>query len=293
MDSPVATQASPGSPPTAEQARSKHQGKVVAGSGTRRWELIQLLARKEWRIRYRSAKLGYAWAVVQPLMLMLVLLVVFGQVLPLDRGRFPHTNPYSLFLLSGLFPWHFASVAFSSATTSFPNSRKLILLAGFPREVLPLGVVAAHLVNLLLTLPLLIPLYLWHQVWPSGWLVLLPLAIALQSVILGAMSILAALSCVRFSDTFFLVQALLLPWFYASPIFYPRAAAGRFTPWLALNPLTGVFELYRKCLMPDWPGWLDGGVLGAVLISFGWALLLAGLAAMLLRRMEATLADWM
>ena len=78
MDSPVATQASPGSPPTAEQARSKHQGKVVADSGTRRWELIQLLARKEWRIRYRSAKLGYAWAVVQPLMLMLVLLVVFG-----------------------------------------------------------------------------------------------------------------------------------------------------------------------------------------------------------------------
>jgi hypothetical protein len=51
--------------------------------------------------------------------------------------------------------------------------------------------------------------------------------------------------------------------------------------------------LYRKCLMPDWPGWFDGGVLGAVLISVGWALLLCGLAALLLRRMEATLADWM
>lgn len=293
MDSPVDTHPSPGSPPAEGWSRPEKQGVMATGRGMRRWELIGLLARKEWRIRYRSAKLGYAWAVVQPLMLMLVLLVVFGQVLPLDRGQFPHTNPYSLFLLSGLFPWHFASVAFSSATPSFPNSRKLILLAGFPREVLPLGVVAAHLVNLLLTLPLLIPLYLWHQVWPSGWLLLLPLAIALQSVILGAMSILAALSCVRFSDTFFLVQALLLPWFYASPIFYPRVAAGRFTPWLALNPLTGVFELYRKCLMPDWPGWLDGGVLGAVLISMGWALLLAGLAVVLLRRMESTLADWM
>jgi lipopolysaccharide transport system permease protein len=263
------------------------------GTGQRRWELISLLARKEWRIRYRSAKLGYAWAVVQPLLLMLVLLVVFGQVVRLDRERYPQIDPYSLFLLSGLFPWHFASVAFSSATPSFPNSRKLILLAGFPREVLPLGVVAAHLFNLLLTLPLLIPLYLYNQVWPTGWVLLLPLAILLQGVIVGAMSLLAALSCVRFSDTFFLVQALLLPWFYASPIFYPRAAAGPFRPWLALNPLTGVFELYRKCLMPDWPGWLDGGVLGAVLVSVGWAMLLSSIAALLLRKMEATLADWM
>jgi len=293
MDSSVDSTASLRPPPTGNRPRAATGSGLVTGPGRRRWELIQLLARKEWRIRYRSAKLGYAWAVVQPLMLMLVLLVVFGQVVPLDRERFPHTNPYSLFLLSGLFPWHFASVAFSSATPSFPNSRKLILLAGFPREVLPLGVVAAHLVNLLLTLPLLIPLYLWHQVAPSGWIVLLPLAIVLQGVILGAMSVLAALSCVRFSDTFFLVQALLLPWFYASPIFYPRGAAGRFTPWLALNPLTGVFEFYRKCLMPDWPGWFDGGVLAAVLISVGWAVLLASLAWMLLRRMEATLADWM
>jgi ABC-type polysaccharide/polyol phosphate export permease len=293
MESPAQPSASSGAPNPGIDTPPTPEAGVLLGSGQRRWELIQLLARKEWRIRYRSAKLGYAWAVVQPLMLMLVLLVVFGQVVRLDRERFPQTNPYSLFLLSGLFPWHFASVAFSSATPSFPNSRKLILLADFPRDVLPLGVVAAHLLNLLLTLPLLIPLYLYHQVWPSGWVLLLPLAIALQGVIVAAMSLLAALSCVRFSDTFFLVQALLLPWFYASPIFYPRAAAGEFMPWLALNPMTGVLELYRKCLMPDWPGWLDGGVLGAVLISVGWALLLCGLAALLLRRMEATLADWM
>lgn len=293
MDSPVATHASPGFTPPARGPCPQPVGQTVADQGKRRWELIRLLARKEWRIRYRSAKLGYAWAVVQPLMLMLVLLVVFGQVVRLDRDRYPQTNPYSLFLLSGLFPWHFASVAFSSATPSFPNSRKLILLAGFPREVLPLGVVAAHLLNLLLTLPLLIPLYLYHQEWPTGWVLLLPLAILLQGVIVAAMSLLSALSCVRFSDTFFLVQALLLPWFYASPVFYPRAAAGPFTPWLALNPLTGVFELYRKCLMPEWPGWFDGGVLGAVLISVGWAVLLSSLAALLLRRMEATLADWM
>lgn len=293
MDSPVATPTSPGTAPLAGGPRSHLERQTLAGQGQRRWELIRLLARKEWRIRYRSAKLGYAWAVVQPLMLMLVLLVVFGQVVRVDRERYPETNPYSLFLLSGLFPWHFASVAFSSATPSFPNSRKLILLAGFPREVLPLGVVAAHLLNLLLTLPLLIPLYLWHQVWPTGWVLLLPVAIVLQGVIVGAMSLLASLSCVRFSDTFFLVQALLLPWFYASPIFYPRAAAGQFMPWLALNPLTGVFELYRKCLMPEWTGWLEGGLLGAMLVSVGWAVLLSSLAALLLRRMETTLADWM
>ncbi|RPI90395.1 MAG: hypothetical protein EHM42_01445 [Planctomycetaceae bacterium] len=272
---------------------SARQVETAGGAFRRRFELVVLLARKEWNIRYRSAKLGYAWAVVQPLLLMGVLLAIFGYVVPLDRERFPETNPYPLFLLSGLFPWHFASVAFSSATPSFPNSRKLILLAGFPREVLPLGVVAAHLVNLLCTLPLLAPLYFYHQCLPPGWIVLLPLAIALQTIIVGAMAVISALSNVRFTDTFFLVQALLLPWFYATPIFYPRAAAGRFAPLLWLNPLSGVFELYRKCVMPNWPGWIDGGVLASTMVSVVWALALSAVAWTLMRRMQRTIADWM
>lgn len=262
------------------------------GGWRRRVELIRLLARKEWHIRYRSARLGVAWAVVQPLLLLAVLLTVFGRVVPLDHQRYPETQPYPLFLLSGLFPWHFASVAFSSATTAFPNSRKLILLAGFPREVLPLGIVAAHLLNLLITLPLLAVIYLWQGVAPPPSLVLLPLVVVLQGVIVGAMSVLSALSCVRLTDTFFLVQALLLPWFYVTPIFYPRAAAGGLAGWLWLNPLTGIFELYRKTLMPNWPGWIDGGVLWSLLISLAWAAGLAGFAAWLMRRAEATIADW-
>jgi len=258
----------------------------------RRCELIALLARKEWHIRYRSAKLGYAWAVLQPFMLMAVLLVMFGYVVPLDRQHYPETNPYPIFLLSGLFPWHFTSVAFSSATPSFPNSRKLILLASFPRDVLPLGVVAAHLVNLLLTLPLLIPLYVYYWSAPSWWVLALPVPILLQTVIVGALSLIAALACVRFTDTFFLVQALLLPWFYATPIFYPRVAAGKLAGWLWLNPLTGVIELYRQCLMPVWPAASEGHLGASLLAASLWATGLTAFSAWLLRRSEATIADW-
>ncbi|MFN0053519.1 MAG: ABC transporter permease [Planctomycetales bacterium] len=256
----------------------------------RRLELIALLARKEWHIRYRSAKLGYAWAVLQPLLLMSVLLTVFGYVVPLDREQYPQSNPYALFLLSGLFPWHFASVAVSSATPSFHNSRKLILLAGFSREVLPLGVVAAHLVNLLLTLPLLVPLYLYYQTHPTWWVLALPVPILLAAIIVGALALIAGLVCVRFTDAFFLVQALLLPWFYATPIFYPRVAAGGLAPWLWLNPLTGVMEMFRLCLMPDWP---VSELLPCLAASLGWGVGLVLLATWLLRRMEATIADWM
>jgi ABC-type polysaccharide/polyol phosphate export permease len=255
----------------------------------RRCELIALLARKEWHIRYRSAKLGYAWAVVQPLMLMVVMLIVFDYVFRQDRKAHPEMDPYPLFLLSGLFPWHFASVAFSSATPSFPNSRKLILLASFPRDVLPLGVVTAHLVNLLLTLPLLLPLYLFYWTAPTWWVLALPLPIILQTVILGGMALIAALICVRFTDTFFLVQALLLPWYFGTPILYSRAAAGALAPWLWLNPLTGVMELYRLCLMPNWPtDQLPTSLTAATL----WAVGLAVFSAWLRRRTEATIADW-
>jgi ABC-type polysaccharide/polyol phosphate export permease len=226
-------------------------------------------------------------------MLMAVLLAVFGYVVPLDRERYPETVPYPLFLLTGLFPWHFASVAFSSATPSFPNSRKLILLAGFPRDVLPLGVVAAHLVNLLLTLPLLVPLYLYFGTGPTWWILALPVALALQAVIIGGLAMIAALACVRFTDTFFLVQALLLPWFYATPIFYPRAAAGRFAAWLWLNPLTGVMDLYRLCLMPGWSASPHAQPLLSLAVALAWSAALVAFAYWLLRRMESTLADWM
>lgn len=259
-------------------------------SAARRWELIALLARKEWHIRYRSAKLGYAWAVLQPLMLMVVLLIVFGYVVPLDPS--PETVPYPLFLLCGLFPWHFASVALSSATPSFPNSRKLVRLAPFPRDVLPLGVVGAHLVNLILTLPLLVPLYIYYGKFPGLWW-LLPVPLLLQTVIVGALSLIAALACVRFADTFFLVQALLLPWFYATPVFYPLSAAERFSPWIWLNPLTGIIPLYRICLMPDWLSWQDAEVTLCLTASVVWSIVLTGVALWLLRRVESTMADWL
>lgn len=246
------------------------------------------MARKEWHIRYRSAKLGYAWAVLQPMLLMAVLLTVFGYVVPIDRQNHPEVNPYPLFLLSGLFPWHFASVALSSSTPSFHNSRKLILLAGFPREVLPLGVVTAHLVNLLLTLPLLIPIYLYFGVAPSWRLLALPVPIVLGTVVVGGLSLIAAVVCVRFMDAYFLVQALLLPWFYATPIFYSRGAAGGLARWLWLNPLTGVMELYRLCLMPEWPDtfWTS------LAITTAWAVVLSFVSAWMLQRSEATIADW-
>src|SRR5690242_20144950 len=96
------------SPPVATGGSAPRRATLL-----RRCELIALLARKEWHIRYRSAKLGYAWAVLQPFLLMAVLLTVFSYVVPLDRAKYPQANPYPLFLLTGLFPWHFASVAFS------------------------------------------------------------------------------------------------------------------------------------------------------------------------------------
>lgn len=261
-------------------------GAFLSSAMARRCELIALLARKEWHIRYRSAKLGYAWAVIQPLMLMVVMLVMFGYVVPMQR----RPEPYPLFLLSGLFPWHFASVALSSATPSFPNSRKLILLASFPRDALPLGVVAAHLVNLLLTLPLLFPLYLYYRTAPSWSVLALPVPIVLQAMIVGGLALIAALICVRFTDAFFLVQALLLPWYFATPVIYSRGMAGNLAGWLWLNPLTGVMELYRWCLMPEWPG---DDLAASLLVSVLWAAVLTVASTWLLRRQEATIADWM
>ena len=178
-------------------------------------ELFGSLFHRELRVRFRGSVLGLGWYVAYPLILMGVYTVVFSVL-----WRAVDVRYYPLFLLTGLVPWVFFSNALQSASRSLLTNAALVKRVRFPRQLLPLSVMATHLVALLVMFAVLVPLNLVLQpeTRTTFWLIF-PLGILLIAVTSGLAIIVACLN-VFFRDVEHLVSALLLPWFFLTPILY-------------------------------------------------------------------------
>ena len=189
-------------------------------------ELFESLFRRDVHARYKGTALGVAWSLVNPLLLTLIYLLVFSllwKVLVVDHA--------ALFLLAGLAPWAFFSTTVQSAARSMLDNANLIQKTRFPRQLLPLSVVATNLVSFGVMLTVLLTLnFIWlPRVRLTEWLAI-PLALAFVALVGGLAIALAALT-VLFRDIEHLMAALLLPWFFLTPILYtteqlPGAASG-------------------------------------------------------------------
>jgi homopolymeric O-antigen transport system permease protein len=181
-------------------------------------ELLGNLFRRDLQAKYRGSALGVLWTVANPVMLMGVYLLVFGVVWP---SPFAQGGHYPLFLLSGLALWTFFAAAVQSATRSMLDNANLIRKTRFPRQLVPLSVVFAHLVSFaaMLGILLVINFVALSRVRATEWLAI-PLAVCFVALVCGLALALAALN-VLFRDVEFIVAALLLPWFFLTPVIYP------------------------------------------------------------------------
>ena len=199
------------------------------------------------------------WTIANPIMLMGVYLLVFSVVL---KARFANVSHYPLFLLSGLAVWTFFAAALQSATRSMLDNANLIRKIRFPRQLVPLSVVGAHLVSFAVMLLLL--LVLNAIVLPRARateLLAIPLALLVLGLVSGLALALASLN-VLFRDVEFIVAALLVPWFFLTPIIYPLTsgtlAEHTHVIWVIhwVNPLSPAVEAVRAPLflgrMPFW-----------------------------------------
>ena len=218
------------------------------------WDLVW----KDVKVRYRYAALGFLWAVLEPLLMMLVLTFVFSIVfkmlvpeLGVDSGR-----EYAVFVLSGLIFWQFFSNALSTASKSLVDNRDLIKKVYFPREVVPLASIGVAFVNFIIGFVLLLVVFtLLMQRVPFGlpW-ILIPLAI--QCALIVGLALIFAAGHANFRDVGYMVDAALLFLFYASPVFYwPSLVAERLSGfWYTLysvNPMVGLLTAYRHALFLD------------------------------------------
>jgi len=246
-------------------------------------ELIFFLTWRDIKVRYKQAVLGIAWAILQPLLTMLIFTVIFGILLQTPSQDLP----YPLFTLSALLPWQLFATALQRSSVSLVGNANLITKIYFPRLAIPLSSVFAALVDFLVSFVVLLGVMLYYRYWP-GWNILwLPPIILLA--LLTALSVglwLSALN-VQYRDVQHMVPFIIQVWMYASPIVYPieTIPAGIWRWLYGLNPMVGVIQGFRWALLggdaPDI----------TMLISIGVVLVLLVGGLYYFRRMEKTFAD--
>lgn len=209
-------------------------------------ELLWVLARRDIRVRYRQTILGAGWAVIRPLMTMIVFSIVFGRFAGIPSNGLP----YPVFVFAGLLPWTFFSGAVAAAGGSLVGSSALVSKVYFPRLILPLSSIGAGLVDLLLSTVVLLGLMVYFGV-PFSWNLLAapPMLLLLATIGIAAGILVAAVS-VTFRDVQHLLPYLLQVWMFLSPVIYPVDLFPERWRWLLfLNPLTGLIEGFRSAFL--------------------------------------------
>ncbi|MBU1627100.1 ABC transporter permease [bacterium] len=208
-------------------------------------ELLLNLALKELKVRYKSAVLGFLWAILHPLLLMGIFALIFGVFMKLKIPKYP------AYLLTGLIPWFFFSSSLSIATNSIVDNYNLVKKVYFPRKVLPLSIIISNFINFLLSLLVLfIFLYLFFGISMTNRLFYLPLIVLLQLVFISGFCFITASLNVYYRDVKYIMEILLTLWFYATPIFYTLDMVPRWLiPLFYLNPMSSLITLYRQILV--------------------------------------------
>jgi ABC-type polysaccharide/polyol phosphate export permease len=229
----------------------------------RRRDLLWHMTVRHLRGQYKQSVLGYAWALVNPLSLLLILSFVFSIIIRVDS---PGGVPYPLFVLVGLLPWIFFSSAVSSATDSVTGAASLVTKVYFPREILPTAAVLTKVVDLAFGLLILVGLMVYFGHAPTWTIVWVPLIFLVHLLFtLGISYPLAALN-LYFHDVRFLVGVTLTLLFYMTPIIYPvDIVPERYHILFDLNPNALFINAYRRVVLMDISLGIDRLLLGIVI----------------------------
>ncbi len=207
-------------------------------------QLILGLAIKDLRIKYRRASGGFGWMLINPLVQMCLFIFIFKVIFKVGIKNYP------LFLLCGLFPWAYMAAVINDASMCIIHNSSLIKKTHFPRQALPLSVVLTQSVSFLFPLLVLFAFSFINNPKMIASLIWLPLIILIQATLLSGLALIVSCLNVRYRDTNFIINILLMVWFYATPIVYPMEMAKKLLPeWGArlyqANPMGEIIIVYQ------------------------------------------------
>jgi lipopolysaccharide transport system permease protein len=275
-----------------EQAESSEETVIAANRGSRHYirdlwryrELFLFLAWRDILVRYKQTVVGVAWAVLRPLLTMLVLVFIFGRL-----GKMPSGGvPYPLLVFCGLLPWQFFSTALAGGGESLVGNAALVSKVYFPRLLVPAGSISASLVDFVISLGLLVALMIWYEWVPPLSIVWLPCFILLAVAISFGAAIWVAALMVQYRDIRFIVPFAIQLGLYVSPVgFATSVVPEQYQVLYALNPMVGVIDGFRASILGG-----EHALRGySVLFSVLGAIFLVATGLWYFRRNERRFAD--
>ena len=227
--------------------------------------LLMVLTSRDIKVRYKQTVLGAAWAIIQPLTIMLIFSVIFGKLAKIPSEGFP----YPVFVYAALLPWIYFANALTTSGGSLVNSSNLVSKVYFPRLIIPLSAVAGGLVDFLISSGILLLLMIYFDIpWTTNLLVAPFLVLGVILTAFGVGTILSALT-VSYRDFRFVVPFLVQIWMYLTPVVYGVGFIPEKWRWLLLlNPLTGYIDGFRAAFLGRPFAW------NSLAISFSLSLLI-------------------
>ena len=245
-------------------------------------ELLYFFVWRDVKVRYKQTALGAGWAIIQPLMTMVVFTIFFGHLAKVPSDGMP----YPVFSLMALVPWTYFSAALSGCSMSLSGYQHIISKVYFPRLVVPLAAVIAPLVDFAIAFVLLLGLMAWYRIVPTASILWLPALMLLAVGTATSVGIWLAALSVRYRDVRYVVPFALQLWMFATPVAYPASLVPpRWRTLYFLNPMAGVIEGFRWALA----GGAAPGALTLVSAAVVAVLIIGG--SVYFRRVEGTFAD--
>jgi lipopolysaccharide transport system permease protein len=264
---------------------------IEAGRGERQYwrdlwryrELFYFLAWRDILVRYKQTVIGISWAVIRPLLTMLVLSFVFSILAKMPSGGIP----YPILVFSGLLPWQFFATAFAESGNSLVSNSGMISKVYFPRLVVPVSSVITSFVDFLISAVIMVLIMLYYGFMPGSSIVVLPLFVLLAFATAFGSGLWVSALMVRYRDFRYIVPFVVQFGLYISPVaFKSDVVPDQWRLLYSLNPMVGVIDGFRWALLGEkniyWPGfYISVGAVALIIISGIWYF----------RRTERTFAD--
>ncbi|WP_454717233.1 ABC transporter permease [Caulobacter segnis] len=246
-------------------------------------ELLYILALREVKVRYKQAAIGVGWAILQPVLAVLIFSAIFGHFAKMPTGD----TPYIVFAFCAVLPWTYFSEAVRRSSMGLVSDSELIRKVYFPRLILPLALVSAPLVDFLAGMVVLLALLVVYGITPTPFFLLLPVFLAIALALALSVGLWLGPLSVRYRDVMHALPFMIQVWLYATPVAYPASIVPeRWRLLYSLNPMVGVIEGFRWALLgtshPDFR---------AMAISVAFIAVSLTLGLVYFRKMERSFAD--
>jgi len=245
-------------------------------------DLFYFLVWRDIKVLYAQTVLGFSWAILNPLVQIIIFTIIFGKVAKIPTDGIP----YVLFSTVAIIPWTYMSESMSTSSQSLVAGQNLLGKVYFPRIIFPLTSVLAKLVDFSISMMLVVAVMIYYQISPTWNLLYLPLLVLLMMIVPSGVGLWLSALAIRYRDVKFAMPFIIRMLIYSAPILYSASAIpDQYRFLYSLNPIVAVVEGFRACLLGlpmPWEFILPGSLVAVLVLVFG---------AVYFRRMERVFVD--